>query len=154
MDKWRTGGDMRGRICSMTRTTVTARPSGFRRAGLAVAVLALGLSGTITGAVMASPSASHPKLPSGFPKPPGSSVGSKQKDGKETLYSLTVKSEPEAYKYWKKELPKHGWKIHKAKSKNDMAVIEFTGHGYTKGNSTYSTGISIINTTVSVGFFK
>jgi hypothetical protein len=119
-------------------------------AGVAVAV-SIGLGAT--GAT-ASTDARPPKLPAHFPKPPGSSVQSKKTTGKETLYLMTVKSEPQAFKYWKKELPKHGWKIKKAVSKDGKGIIEFTGHGYTKGTSAESTGISVSSTSADVGFYK
>src|ERR1700722_16042284 len=99
-----------------------------RQAATAAVLAAVVIGGGVASAAPVAPAAS--KLPAGFPKPPHSKVVSKLHYGPETAYTMKVKSEPQAFSYWKKHLPSHGWTISKAKSKDGVGAIQFKGHGY------------------------
>jgi hypothetical protein len=120
--------------------------TGVRRQAAIAAVLAA----VVFGGSVASAAPTSKKLPAHFPKPPHSKVISKTQVATETAYRMKVKSEAQAFKFWKRKLPANGWTIITAKNTRGYGAIQFKGHGYgPKG-----TVIGIAKTTASVSFEK
>jgi hypothetical protein len=118
--------------------------------GVRYAVTAATLAAVVAGGGVAGASTAKKKhLPAHFPKPPHSKITSETKIGPEAAYTMKVKSEPQAFKFWKSKLPAHGWTISKATSKHGAGAIIFSGHGYSK-----HTALAVVGKTATVSFYK
>lgn len=102
---------------------------------LAVSAIVLVLGITIAPAAAVAHPALAP-LPKRFPRPPHSSILKEHFKGRNHDYELNVTSTTDALRFWKHELPKHGWTIKRAHLKGPLKFILFKGHGDGAGKNT------------------
>ena len=81
-------------------------------------------------------------LPKHFPLPSGAKVLRHVKDGKETDVTVKVHGEHKAYTFWRKALPKAGYRTHGAEYEDGYGQIYFKGHHYAGDTQITFTGSS------------
>ncbi len=118
----------------LARQTATVVATGaLALGGFAATASASTAARTAPAAATAASTASAPaagiRLPRDFPRPPHSVLIKEVRSGRTSAFELRVRSERSAYRFWLRELPRHGWTIVRAISRGRVAAIRFRGHG-------------------------
>jgi hypothetical protein len=76
------------------------------------------------------------RMPAHFPLPPGASIQQTHLSGVTRGYKLFIAGGAEAARFWRRELPSHGWHLGHTTVAPTVAIQNFAGHGFGGGKHT------------------